>query len=106
GHRDCQYKHHQLCRLHVLVSSPCEVLQPDEISGSSRNRARVAKLTTDTTLQELDVAERSSSSLPIEEFQRLESTGAVTHVTLSRDFWAIWDASRRAILVTLGHANR
>jgi hypothetical protein len=37
-----------------------KVLQPDEISGSSRSGACVAKVTTDATFQELDVTELSS----------------------------------------------
>jgi hypothetical protein len=44
----------------VSFSSPCVILQLDETSGSSRSAAYVAKVTTDTALQELDVEELSS----------------------------------------------
>jgi len=33
----------------ISFSSPCEVLQRDEISGSCRSRVSVAKVTTNTT---------------------------------------------------------
>jgi hypothetical protein len=39
----------------------CIALQHDELIGSSRSRSCIAKVATDTTLQERDVTELSSS---------------------------------------------
>jgi hypothetical protein len=47
----------------ISFSSPCEVLQLDQISGSSRSHACVAKITTDKTLQRTE-RNKTQQALP------------------------------------------
>jgi len=65
---NCHYQHHQLCGFHDFVSSPCEVLQPMKAAFALAIRASVAKLNTETILNELYVIKLSRSSLPEESF--------------------------------------
>jgi len=90
----------------ISCFSPCEVLQPVQITGSFRGRINVAKVTTDTALQELDVTELSSSIAAYGEFQRSQGTAAVTGITLNGDFSrrepALSRAGKETLVTSIG----